>query len=296
MDNLTNLKEYYEYHKDSSLARDIDPANDTLRYVCDRFELNTEQRYWLAFLYSCCYSPTTTYYIYNEFPDYENVDVGRLERWWNKNKTHLIFQTDRLRIKSSNQFIPAFVSYKELLGNLTQEKFFRSLRQPTPDLTYNAVWDASSQIFTFGRFTLFLYLEMLNVLTGLPLEPTTLDLKNAESCRNGLVYANELWDLDTHGKDKKLTKSELQNLQHLFSQSVDFIKEMDIEHKSIWNIETTLCAYKKFKLGKRYVGYYIERARLEIEKMESSITEGVDWSVLWDFRRETYDKKWLKEL
>lgn len=293
---MDNLKEYYQYHIDSSNARDIDPANDTLRYVCNRFELNIEQRYWLAFLYATCYSPTTVYYIYNEFPDYENVDVGRLERWWNKNKQHLIFQTDRLRVKSSNQFIPAFVSYKELLGNLSQDRFFNSLRQPTADLTYENVWNETKNLYTFGRFTLFIYLEMLNVLTGLPLEPTTLNLKEAESCRNGLVYAHNLYDLDTHGKDKKLTKGELYQLQDLFSKSCEVIRDFDIEHTNIWNIETTLCAYKKFKLGKRYVGYYIERARLEIKKMEASITEGVDWSVLWDFRRETYDKKWLKEL
>ena len=30
--------------------------------------------------------------------------------------------------------------------------------------------------------------------------------------------------------------------------------------------------------------------------MQSQVTDGVDWSVLWQFREETYDKKWLKEL
>lgn len=30
--------------------------------------------------------------------------------------------------------------------------------------------------------------------------------------------------------------------------------------------------------------------------MEANINTGVDWSVLWDFRKETYNKKWLKEL
>ena len=30
--------------------------------------------------------------------------------------------------------------------------------------------------------------------------------------------------------------------------------------------------------------------------MQTNVKEGVDWSQLWDFRKETYDKKWLKEL
>ena len=74
------------------------------------------------------------------------------------------------------------------------------------------------------------------------------------------------------------------------------IQEFDIQHKNIWNVETTLCAYKKYKKGKRYIGFYIDRQRKEIEKMQHNVKEGVDWSPLWDFRQETYDKKWLNEL
>jgi hypothetical protein len=80
------MVEYIDYHIQSSNAKDIDPSNDCLKYVADRFELNIEQRYWLAFLFATCYSATTVYYIYNEFPDYENVDVGRLQRWWDSNR------------------------------------------------------------------------------------------------------------------------------------------------------------------------------------------------------------------
>lgn len=29
--------------------------------------------------------------------------------------------------------------------------------------------------------------------------------------------------------------------------------------------------------------------------MQYLVDNGVDWSVLWDFRQETYDKKWLTE-
>jgi len=30
--------------------------------------------------------------------------------------------------------------------------------------------------------------------------------------------------------------------------------------------------------------------------MQHNVSDGVDWSVLWQFRNETYNKKWLKEL
>lgn len=292
----TNLKEYLLYHSRSSKCKDIDPANDTLRYISNRFELNIEQRYWLAFLYACTYSPATTYYIYNEFPDFENVDVNRLQKWWESKKHLLVFQTDRLRVKSSNHFVPAFISYRNLIGNRTQDEYFSSLCASNSDANYANVYKGATNIFTFGRFTLFIYLEMLHVLTDLPIEPTTLELGEAESCRNGVAFAYNRRELNTHGKDKKLTKSELELLQDDFHDLMEIVQTLDIEHKSIWNVETTLCAYKKYRLGKRFVGFYIERAGKEITKMSKEIPSGIDWTPLWEFRKETYNHKLLHEL
>lgn len=286
---------FIEYHVQSSKAKDIDPSNDCLKYISDRFELNIEQRYWLAFLFGTCYSSTTVYYMYNEFPDYENVDVGRLQRWWDSNKSKTIFQTDRLRIKSQNKFVETFVSYRDLLNGMSQKDYFDSLKQPTRQMTYDNCYKVMSNIRNFGRFTMFIYLEMINVLTKYDLEPTYLDLKNAESCRNGLVYHLDKKELDTHGRDKKLSNNAIKYLQYEFLKLHKEIKGLEIDHTNIWNIETTLCAYKKYHKGKRYVGYYIERQRKEIEKIQESVNDGVDWSVLWQFRNETYNKKWLKE-
>lgn len=140
------LIDYLNYHRDSSIARDIDPANDALKYISDRFELNLQQRYWLAWIYSMTYSPVTTYYIYNEFPDYENVDVPRLQRWWDKNRNNLIFQTDRLRVKSNNQFVSAFTSYRDIVGG-SQSTYFRSLVQPSPDITYENVMKHTGKFY-----------------------------------------------------------------------------------------------------------------------------------------------------
>jgi hypothetical protein len=289
------MVDYITYHIQSSEAKDIDPSNDALRYVADRFELNIEQRYWLAFLFGTCYSATNVYYIYNEFPDYENVDVNRLRRWWDSHKHQTLFQTDRLRVKTQDKFVETFESYRNLMNGRTQADYFSSLKQPTRQNTYDNCFQDLSQIRNFGRFTMFIYLEMVNVLTGYDFEPTILDLKNAESCRNGLVYYLNRPELDTHGKKKTISKRAIQYLQYEFSELKNLIQSSDVEHKNIWNIETTLCAYKKYRLGKRYVGYYIERMRKEIEKMETLVPYGVDWSVLWQFRKETYDKKWLTE-
>jgi hypothetical protein len=148
--------DYITYHTESAKIRDIDPANDCLMYIADRFELNMEQRYWLAFLYSTCYCAPTVFYIYNEFPDFENVDVKRLERWWKSNKDKCIFQTDRLRIKTSNQFVPTFESYKQWVGGKTQQERFYEFKTSRPTINYDLMYKEAGKIRNVGRFTLFI--------------------------------------------------------------------------------------------------------------------------------------------
>lgn len=292
---MEGLKEYLSFHQASSFARDIDPQNDCLTYICDRYELNIEQRYWLAFLFATCYCAPTVFYIYNEFPDYQNVDVGRLERWWTANRNKLVFQTDRARVRSNNEFVNCFKSYREIIGT-SQQAYFQKLSASTPQDTYVAAYKRLSNIHYFGRFTMFIYLELVSVLTDVQMIPNDLNLREAESCRNGLALALGRKDLFSHFEDKTLTFKDYSDLEQGLELLTAKISDMNIKHKNLFNIETTLCAYKKVKLGKRYVGYYIERMRTEIEAMKKNVPVGVDWSVLYDFRKATYSPKYLKEI
>ena len=259
-------------------AKDVDPSVICLRYLANRFELNMEQRYWLAFLYGTCYCATTVFYMYNEFPDFECVNEKRLQKWWDSKKHTLIFQTDRLRIKSNDQFVECFKSYKSLVGN-SQEKYFNVVG-------WQQIYSRIEKIKHFGRFSLFNYLDVLNELTNVNARPTYLNMVEAESCRNGLCYAIGRDDL----VDKKLTRDNAIMLHKAF---VELLK---VTKGNIFQVETTLCAYKKYRNGKRYVGYYIDRMKNEIDKMSNSSTYGVEWDTLWQFRQETFDKKYLSEL
>ncbi len=271
---MEKIIDYVTYHRQSRAMKDIDPANDMLRYIADRFELNIEQRYWLAFLYSTCYCGATVFYIYNEFPDFEHVDVPRMERWWKKNKAHLVFQTDRLRIKSNDQFVETFESYKKWVGPISQHLRFKRMDTGNDITNYKVLFGELGKIKNVGRFTLFIYIEMITVLTSHPTEPDTLDLEQAGACRKGLLYALGL-PLDC--EDWPLLNKELAKLKFKLKDS-------------LYAIETTLCAYGKYREGRRYVGYYIERQGEEIEKLEASpATSGVCWRVAHEFRFETYN-------
>ena len=272
---------YKDYHKMSMAAVDVDPSIICLKYLADRYELNIEQRYWIAFLYGTCYSAVTTFYMYNEFPDYECINIPRIKDWWNKNKHRTIFQTDRLRIKSNNQFVDSVISYKKLCRN-NQQLYFKSK-------SWQEIYKKILRIKYFGRFSLFNYLDVLNAITDVNLKPIYLNMAEAESCRNGVAYAIERLDLMNHHSKRKLNQKEMLYLHN------NFLLILKNNSGNIFQIETTLCAYKKYKLGKRYVGYYIERMRQEIEKIQKLVPEGVYWNVLWEFRKETFNKKYLKE-
>lgn len=289
---------YETYHEMSRACGDCDPSYEMLRYVCDRFELNTEQRYWLAFLYATCYCGATVYYVYNEFPDWENVDFGRLERWWHANRASLFFQTDRRWIRSRNQWCDVVRSYTAHIRKhgATQEQAFNRFRTRDPHVAYRALYEDMGRIYQMGRYGLFLYLEAVHVVTGFPMAPDTMDMResSSESSRNGLAYAIGYPQLSVHGQDRRLEPKWVRYLQTRFNE---LVKERAAKDPTdgVWSLETTLCAYKKYRIGKRYVGFYLDRQAREIAKMESAVRTGVDWSVLWDYRRETYEPTWLEE-
>lgn len=289
--------DYLTYHEMSRQCGDCDPAYDMLLYLCERFELNMEQRYWLAFLYATCYCGATVYYIYNEFPDFENVDFGRLERWWAANRPKLYFQSDRRWIRSRNQWCDVIRSYDAHIrphGN--QERAFDRFRTADPHIAYRMLYEDMGKVYQMGRYGLFLYLEAVHVVTGFPMAPDTMDMKDgsSESSRNGLAYAIGYPKLSVHGKKRRLPAKWVRYLQGRFDQMVKERVAAD-PSDGVWSLETTLCAYKKYRIGKRYVGYYLDRQGREIRKLEDAVRDGVDWSVLWDYRRETYEPRWLEE-
>jgi hypothetical protein len=83
---------------------------------------------------------------------------------------------------------------------------------------------------------------------------------------------------------------EWESLQRVYS-NVDCTPRV-----SVWQLETLLCAFRKYHRGKRYVGYYLDRQAVEISKMHDKVYEGVYWDVLWQYREETYDRINLIEM
>ncbi len=289
---------FKKYYRQMVISGDCDPAYPAMEYLCDRLELNPEQRYWLAYLYSCTYCAPSAYYLFNEFPDYENVDVPRLQRWWDNNKKSVMFQSDRMKVKNFNMLIKMFESYRAMMGN-SQVAVWKDIENVNHNyfVRYNAAYSQMRKLYYFGRFSLFNYLEAVNRLTPTKMDATTLYLPEAESCRNGLCYVCDAQEMLTLHHKPSIKPIDYPFLEGKLSQMYEELKKEQTDIPvSHFSIETALCAFKKLHWNTRYLGYYIDRQQEEISKMQENVPNGVDWSILWDFRREYFDPFWLGEI
>lgn len=290
------FKKYYHW---SLKTQDCDPAMFMMNYVNKRMELNIEQRYWFAWLYGNTYNVATAWILFNEFPDFENVDIDRLKQWNVDNYKKLRYQVDN---KWQKGHLPAmFQSYKDniLKRGTTQQEYFQSLC--TGDGVYN-FYTLQNEIvknwFKFGRYLSWFYLQTLRETCDLNLTPSDLLLKDSssESHRNGLLYAlgmdeivEEKWKLDKPFYDRLDEEVEL------------ILVEMAAEYPDVevdyFSMETTLCAFKKIFRDKhsRYLGYYLDRQAEDIQQCEKDNWYGIDWNLLWDARKETIMPKLLTD-
>ena len=226
-------------------------------------------------------------------PSSEYFLPSDMNLWWKDNKSKLVFESDRLKVKNFDEFPKMFECYKEYTKD-GQLKTFLKLRQGGDSETYDKIYsDVMQKLYYFGRYSIFMYLETIYNLTKFPIMATGLNLREARTSRNGLCYAI--------GKDDwvqaKLSKRQFEYLQlELKKLYTEILSEYPEVPTTYWNLETSLCAYYKLFRAKRYVGYYIDRQMQEIEKMQNLIPNGANWDLLWKFRREHFDVLSLGEI
>lgn len=269
--------------------KDCDPAIWLLNYLFNRYEHNLEQKYWIVWIYGTTYHLPTAWVIWNEFPDYELVDLERLNEWNNKNYHRLRYQTDT---KYNKGYLPQqFASYKKWIEHNNQSKTQMDKLEKY-NYKFSALWqDVNKNLYKFGRYSTWFYLQTLNQCCGLKVFPDTLkinDYNGSSSHRNGLCLAI--------GKDewcnKKLSNDMYKYLEYKAVQINDYVVKKYNIKTDLYNLETCLCSYKKLfrKTNGRYLGYYLDRQAEEIKKVENDNWHGIDWEVFWDARKETLEE------
>lgn len=288
-----NYKELFIYwYKWSLKYKDCDPSIWMTNYLNNRFEYNEEEKYWLCWLYGNTYYLPTAWILKNEFPDFELATESRITKWNSENYKRLRYQIDT---RYNKGHLPEmFVSYKKLIGNKTQKEKLLEFSKDNEERTFeNLYLILNKELYKFGRYTIWFYLQHLKHTVNFPVCPNSLLLNNFEgskSHRNGLIYAtNKLDWLNT-----KLTEKEYDFLEQEAKEIVQEVKR-EFPEADFFNMETCLCSFKKLfrKDDFRWLGYYLARQKQEIEIVEKDGWYGIEWNVLWQARRETLDKKLL---
>lgn len=293
------IAQFLKYHADSSRALDIDIQVEAIQFLTQQYRLSVEQRLWLSFLFACTYCVATAWYIFRAIPRWNAGTPEQFQSWWRREKAGLLFQSDRNWIKRLNQMPDVVEGYRamvrrETAGNPvpTQLDALKHLMRGgrTPQERYELLV-RNARIPIFGRFAMFLYSELL-YHAGLPVV-ATLNLDEAESVKNGVVFALGMEERSYTGRHGRAsTAEELAVLTAGLNDIVRRVQPMLLNlprHHSIWSIETTLCAFKKWHLGKRYVGYYAERTLEEVRKM-TALHPRFDWKPLNAFAARYYPK------
>ena len=258
----------------------IDGATDYCMLIpfSKQFQLNSEERLWLSFLYGLTYSQTSTMRVFMEFPDLGSINLKTLNKFWSSEKPTLYFSRDKLRIKNNDQFIPSILDMKNKL--IVSESSFEQLYAEHDTFEKLYRWIIKDWKF-FGPHGAYLFFDSVyGLLPKLYKDPKNLDWKNCGKTvvqgMSHLLYLDELSNAPV--REHNLSR---------YDKVVNKLQDRSNQPKII--IESTLCAFRKLFKGTRYSGYYADRMLEEVSESLKNVPNfwhenGID---LYEYRAQS---------
>lgn len=275
------LDEFCSYHRDG----DGECNNVVLKAWAEKNCKNLQELYELAYFFAITYCVESAIVLFRQ----KKQVFSCIPIWVAENKQSLVFQSDRKYMRMRDSFEKTLVSFEK--GD-NAEQFLAKVSNNGIIILSKAIPYVSSWEM-FGRFSAFLFLETFVELTGMPIENAKMDWNNNTTATSGLLNifgldraANE-WD-----KSKKLSIS-IKKLDEMFSVLQNAVGNTD-GSTNVTEIETSLCAYRKFYKGSRYNGYYLDRMLEEIYTMQNDYPEIS--SELFEIRKQNFKPQYLGEL
>lgn len=264
-----------------------------LPHIARELELDTEQRYWLAWLNANTQNPVTSLLLLQAAP--------RLEHWraatdfWRSNYRLLDWDTDRRYHKA--RFADACEGYARAVACgcfNPQHRYFRV------GYEWQAWWEAAFALPTMGRLSTWSYLEYLRILLGpdyVPDADTLMleDIQGSRSHRNGLCLLlghEELIvdkQLGTGARDEVYDKTVLMLLGEEAYRLFTEAQSRDGRADRL-SLESALCTYKSWhKPNRRYPGVYNDMLYNRLVTAENRW--GRRFGIIWDARRAALPKR-----
>lgn len=285
---------FYEYHL--KYRSHPGAVYFAMPWLAKHLDMNEEQKLWTAFINGCSQNIVTTYMILQKFPTIKNLDIDKLDSWWND--THQKFKagsgwdTDRKYFKIGKTGFPACVkSYKDQVDKFGSQVALFDELQNTSDKykNFERTWDyVRSNFLSFGRLSAFSYLEYLRI-QGRNLDCNSLflnDIDGSRSHRNGLCKVLGRDDLDWWKQDLKYKSETIEWLEKeaniLFEEAKARIDHEDV---SFFTLESTFCCYKSWhRPNRRYPNVYMDMFHDRIRYAESEW--GSNFDLFWKMRED----------
>jgi hypothetical protein len=270
-----------------------------LPYVAEVLELDTEGRYWLAWLNANTQNPVTSLLLLQAAP--RPRDWRKAIAFWNSSYTALDWDTDRRYHKGKfRDAMEGYASATDCSCSLPQHRYFR---EGGGDWT--GWWDRAFALPTMGRLSTWSYLEYLRILLGPSVVPdadTLLleDIQGSRSHRNGLALVLGRDDLivdkqlGTAPSDAVYTPTVLEELSWGAFMLMGEILQRVGGRADCLSLESALCTYKSWhKPNRRYPGVYNDMLYNRLVAAENRW--GRRFGVIWDARQAALPDRLLLE-
>lgn len=246
------LNEFVQYH----IAGDGECNNVVLKAYADECKMDAHERFDLAYFFAVTYCVCSAILLFDD----KDVIRSKPLEYARTHKQNIIFQSDRKYVKMLNNFEGMLLFWATHLQDYhsQMEKFFDGdkliLRRAIPIV---------SDWYFFGRFGAFLFLETLAWLVEAKVENYTIEWKQGSTATSGLM---NVFCLDDYANifDKTKTLKVSSNQLDIMLKRVAEKIEKEGGNSDTTQVETSLCAYRKFYKGSRYNGYYLDRMLEEI--------------------------------
>lgn len=276
------MEEFVLYH----INGDGECNNVVLKSWADRHNLSLQERYEISFLFSVTYCVQSAIILFEKLARGKMMDKESMTRI----KPVILFQSDRKYMRMKDNFERCMLDFQK--NNRDAAKFLNETTEQTKIILDKAIKKVEGWVM-FGRFAAFLFLETFVNLTRIKIVNTSIDWRHGDTATSGLLnlFAYDK-EAETFDKTGKLLFSR-ETMDRLLS-----ITQKNIAKKggevNVTEIETSLCAYRKFYKGSRYNGYYLDRMLGEILFYQPLYPEMS--AELISIRKEKFGKEYLGEI
>lgn len=252
------LAEFTKYH----IQGDGECNNVVLKAWAENNKLTLQDKYVLAFLFSVTYCVGSSIVLFREYKKRDGLRPETLAEL----KPTIIFQSDRKYMRMKDNFEKCVLDH---------ENYHKSVSAFLSGIISNGVLDLGKGIKSvqkwvmYGRFASYLFLETFVELTGIKTDNTTIDWKHGDTATSGLLNVFGFDEAaDAFDKTGKLGAG--YDAMNKMLAEVNRSIEAAGGVTNVTEVETSLCAYRKFYKGSRYNGYYLDRMLEEIYAMKDS--------------------------